>query len=388
MKTNKKVTIGLISLAVVTSAALIGTAAGSLAWYAYSRTGAVSFKGTSIANTALLNVGIIDDPMYESGNPVPKYKISNLTIEKYGLTRETHDGHSIVFTHSTNGFDYRILTEYLNNAGNAVDKLSPLTTQERLLSSTSGLTLYKSPEYGHTDINQEADPADYVRLPLAFRVGNSVNEGAINTDVWLTGAAVQASHENIHEAVRVFIENSSRKFLMKPASAVAATGSTNVGGLLDLDGDGTYDYDSNHAEHNEYYYGQCTGTPTNASTEYGGSQASAPLVNVNGVTDTSAPSTFYAKHNISSRIINNLDALTPKVAEYETFGTVNPSVDPDTGNFIVGDTGIPITQTSGVTGVGYATFTIFVEGWDHSVIDKAAGYEFNLDLKFEINKID
>lgn len=379
MKTNKKVTIGLISLACLTSAALIGTAAGSLAWYAYSRIGIVSFKGTSIANTALLNVGIVDDG--------PEYKISAATITQYGLIRESHDGHSIVFTHATNGFDYRVIDEYLENAGYAIDRLAPLTTQERALSSTSDLTLYKSPEYGQTNINQAAGTLDYVRLPLAFRVGDSENEGAIDTKVWLTGANVQASEENIHEAVRVFVENSQRKFLMKPASTATTTGSTNVGGLLDLDGDGTYDYNSTSADHNEYYYGQCTGTPTNASEQYGIAQDVAPLENVNGVTDTSAPSTFYAKHNYYSKIINNLNAITPKVAEFETFGTVNPSFDA-AGNFIAGDTGIPIAETDGPTGVGYATFTIFIEGWDHSVIDKAAGYDFNLDLKFEINKVN
>ena len=379
MKTNKQVTIGLITLACLTSAALIGTAAGSLAWYAYSRTGSISFKGTSIANTALLNVGIVDDG--------PEYKISSATITQYGLTRESHDGHSIVFTHATNGFDYRVIDEYLENAGYAIDRLAPLTTQERALSSTSDLTLYKSPEYGQTNINQAAGTLDYVRLPLAFRVGDSENEGTIDTEVWLTGANVQASEENIHEAVRVFVENSQRKFLMKPASAATTTGSTNVGGLLDLDGDGTYDYNSTSVDRKEYYYGQCTGTPTNASEQYGIPQADAPLVNVNGVTDTSAPSTFYAKHNYYSKIINNLNAITPKVAEYETFGTVNPSFDA-AGNFIAGDTGIPIAETNGPTGVGYATFTIFIEGWDHSVIDKAAGYDFNLDLKFEINKVN
>lgn len=386
MKTNRKITIGLIALASLTSAALIGIAAGSLAWYAYSRTGIVSYRGTSIANTALLNVGIVDDPIIVGGHT--SYRISNDTVEHYGLARESHDGHSIVFNHSTNGFDYHVIAEFLSNAGYAVEKLSPITTQERSLSSTEDLSLFKSPEYGHTNINTAANETDFVRLPLAFRVGNASNEGVIDTDVWLTGAAVQADYENIHEAVRVFIDNGNRRFLMKPNSTATTAGATNVGGLLDLDGDGTYDYNSNSAEHREYYYGQYTGTLAYAESEYGGSQADAPMVNVNGVEDTSEPSTFYAMHNISSRIINNLDAITPKVAEYETFGTVNPSLDPDTGDYIVGATGIPITRTSGVTGVGYATFTIFIEGWDHSVVDKAAGYDFNLDLKFEINKID
>ena len=172
---------------------------------------------------------------------------------------------------------------------------------------------------------------------------------------------------------------------MRPADRATTSGSTNVGGLLDLDGDGTYDYNDQDGN-KEYYYGQCTGTPTNASDPYGVDPESAPLVNVNGVTDTSAASTFLAKHHKVSKIINNLNEITPKVAEYETFGTVNPSV--VNGEFVVGDTGIPITRTDGPTGVGYATFSIYIEGWDHSVIDKTAGYSFNLDLKFEINRID
>ena len=387
MKTNKKVTIGLISLACLTSAALIGTAAGSLAWYAYSRTGAISYRGTSIANTALLNVGIVDDGVVVNNST--RHCISDETIEAYGLKREpSGDGHSIVFTHSSNGFDYHVIEEFLSNAGYAVDKLSPLTTQERAIDATSALSLFKSPEYGQTNINQSAVHTDYVYLPLAFRVGDGSNSTtAISTDIWLTGASVTVERENINQAVRVFIENSTTKFLMKPADNATSRGATKVGGMLDLDGDGTYDY--NERDNNkEYYYGQYTGTPTLDTNEYGVDYSTAPFINVNGVTDTSEPSTFYAKHFKGSRIITNLDNITPKVAEYETFGTVMPSINNDTGDYYVGDTGISITETSGTNGIGYANFTIFVEGWDHSVIDKAAGYKFNLDLKFEINRVN
>ena len=379
MKTNKKVTIGLISLACLTSAALIGTAAGSLAWYAYSRVALVSFRGTSIANTALLNVGIVDDG--------PNYCISNDSINQYGLQRESYDGHSIVFTHSSNGFDYHVIREFLTNAGYATDELSPLTTQERALNSTNALSLFKSPEYGQTVLNQSAIKKDYVYLPLAFRVGDSGNSGAINTEVWLTGASVTVEQENINQAVRVFVDNGTTKFLMKPEDRSTTTGSTKVGGMLDLDGDGTYDY--NEKDNNkEYYYGQYTGTPALASSEYGVDYSDAPFINANGVEDTSEGSTFYAKHFKGSRIITNINEITPKVAEYQTFGTVMPSVDTDTGDYVVGDTGIAITNTSSASGIGYANLTIFVEGWDHSVIDKAAGYNFDLDLKFEINKVN
>ena len=382
MKTHKKITIGLISLASITSAALIGTAAGSLAWYAYSRTATISFRGTSVSNTALLNVGIVDDGKIVDN--VRKYNISDATINQYGLTRESKDGHSIVFCHSTNGFDYRVIREYLSNSEYAIDTLSPLTTQERAINAESDLVLYKSPEYGQTTLSAIASKKDYVRLPFAFRIGNANNEGVIADDIWLTGASVQASHENIHEAVRIHIDNGTRKFIMKPASDATTTGETKVGGLLDLDGDGTYDYEDGTFK--EYYYGLCTGTPTHATTEYGEDHPDPQLDNVNGVSDISEASTFLAKHDLRSKIIDNVSELTPKVAAYETFGTVTPLIDTDTGDYYAGATGIAITTTSSTNGIGYATFSIYIEGWDHSVIDKASGYEFNLDLKFEINR--
>ena len=54
------------------------------------------------------------------------------------------------------------------------------------------------------------------------------------------------------------------------------------------------------------------------------------------------------------------------------------------------DLGIPIANTGTNAdnyGIGYSTMTIFIEGWDHTVIDKAVGYSFNLGLRFEINRI-
>ena len=76
----------------------------------------------------------------------------------------------------------------------------------------------------------------------------------------------------------------------------------------------------------------------------------------------------------------------PLIAEFETFGTVKPSVK-ETGEYYVGETGIPLASTNSGSKIGYTTMTIFIEGWDHSVVDKAAGYQFNLGLRFEIDRL-
>ena len=369
-KKDRKVSLRLGIISAVTAISLLATTAGSLAWYAYSRSVWFSFVGTSVAKSALLNVGLVDDGHY----------LNDDDLIEYDLVRETHDGHSIVFTKSKNGFSLLAIRTYLFRSPYAVDKLFPVSTQARALHDESELKLYKSPEYSQTAISIPAEKNEYVRLPFAFKILNEDQEYVPDKKVWLTESVVQAE-ENINESVRIYVEGTERNFLMKPADSSTSSGSTKVGGLLDLDGDGTYDY--NKSDFKEYCYGEFNNAPTFASTQYGIPKEDAPYVNVNGVTDLHE-STFYSKHN-EQCYVADIATAQPKVAEYETFGTVKPSMTP-TGEYYVGDTGIPIASTSSGSKIGYTTMSIFIEGWDHSVVDKAAGYSFNLNLRFEIDR--
>ena len=364
----------------LTLISIIGSTAGSLAWYAYSATTKISFVGTSVAKSALLNAGIVDDNHF----------LSDEEVEYFKLTRETFDGHSIVFTSSTDGINYRVIQEYLFHSDYAINLLFPVTTQARVLLDQSQLDLYESPVHGTTTLNPELDKKHYVRLPLAFRMVDSNNHNVADQDVWLTDASVQASGQHIDQALRVFVENSQRKFLMRPADKSTTPGYTKVGGVLDLDGDGTYDY--NISTHKEYYYGQFNGDLVHSTLEYGEAehiteQDDAPYDNVNGVTNT-IESTFYSKHNLVAKTVDHTQ-LQPRQAAFYPFGMVKPSVNSN-GDFIDmeagGATGIKITTTDRTDKVGYVTFTIFIEGWDHSVIDQAANYSFNLGLRFEVNR--
>lgn len=378
-------------MTIVSVLALVASIAGSLAWYAYNRNVYFSFIGTSVAKSALINIGLVDDG----------HVLSDAKVEQYELVREDIDGHSIVFTNSSKGFSTQALSEYLIGIHHATSLLYPLTTQERHLknpddsNNNSELTLYRAPEYGDTTITALAETGEYVYLPFAFKIADNNGNYVKNTNIWLTDSTTKANGENIEQAVRVFIHNKSsqRRFLMKPADSSKTRGATKVGGLLDLDGDGTYDYDKSSG--NEYYYGQHEeASITNATTKYNVPFENAPLENVNGVagvTPTTPASTFYSRHNENAYCVNLKDAgdnplVTPKVAEYETFGTVNPSV-LSNGDYYEGSTGIAIANTGNTTGIGYADFTIFLEGWDHVIIDRAIGYSFNLGLRFEINRL-
>ncbi len=72
-----------------------------------------------------------------------------------------------------------------------------------------------------------------------------------------------------------------------------------------------------------------------------------------------------------------------KKAEYETFGTVGPE-DDGHGNLTGGK---PVTVTDSSTGLATLDLTIYLEGWDHAVIDKEINHSFNLGLTFQINRV-
>ena len=369
-KRKRKLSLGLGMMSLFTALTLIGGVAGSLAWYAYSRTVRFSFVGTTVSKSALLGVGLVDDDNY----------FTDQDLIDYNLYRETHDTHTIVFTRSRNGFSLQAIQKYLFKSPHAVEKLFPLTTRARAINDQSTLQLYKSPEYSVTDLTSPASPSDYVVLPFAFKIIDEQSDYVADKKVWLTDAVCTAQ-ENIQNSVRVYVEGTNRNFLMKPADGANQTGSTKVGGVLDLDGDGTYDYNKNTME--EYCYGDFTNTPTHSTTPY--PEEIPPVYdNVNGVTDLHA-STFYAAHK-TDVYTADIASAQPLVQEYETFGTVKPNESSD-GHYYAGDHGIPICATANNSKIGYATFTIFVEGWDHSVVDKAAGYSFNLGLTFAIDRI-
>lgn len=370
MKRDYKLSLRLGLLAGLTSLTLLGTTAGSLAWYAYSRTVTVSYVGTSVATSELLNVGIVDNDKV----------LTNEDLDESALVRQTfienNEEISICWATTKNGFSLTALQTFLERTNRAVNKLHPVTTLDRTLDDTREFKLYHSPEYSETAFESAADYDGYAVIPFAFRIIDENLEYVPNKEVWLTESVVECD-DNIENAVRVYVEGTTRNFLMKPADQSNNGGATKVGGVLDLNGDGFYDYD--RPSKREYCYGLFNSSPSYSSSLY--PEGLDTIDDVNGVNDpTYEPSTFLAKHHSGIHTAT----FNAKEAAYYSFGQVKPTVTP-TG---VTDTtsGIPIAATSNGSKIGYATFTIFIEGWDHSVVDKGAGHSFNLGLKFEISR--
>ena len=379
MKKEKKLSVRLGLMAGLISLAMLGSTAGSLAWYAYSRTVSLSFVGTTIASSSLLNVGLIDDEGIFEQQDLVDYNLDR---------RQSSSGpnsHSIVWSKSRNGFSLLAIRHYLSHAHYAVSTLKPVTTGSMAYNAYNGeddsFVLYRSPEFGETEFTHAAQKDAYVYLPLAFRVLDEDSELVPNKNIWLTDAGVTAD-QHAEGTVRVFVDGTNH-FLMKPSDKRNSVSGTKVGGLLSL---GPSDYYDVGAGNKEYCYGEFTNEPnysTLSDDQYD------VFSNDNHVEETSDESTtFYAKHQ-PGVLVPNIDEASPKEQKHAGVGLIKPSVSAD-GELYHDDTngnGYPIANTSGEGNIGYANFTIFIEGWDHSVIDQKAGYEFNLDLKFEIDRI-
>ena len=372
MKKNKKLSLRLGILAVLASLGILGTTAGSLAWYAYSREVSLSFVGTTISSSALLNVGLVDNDGYFSAEDLSTYG-----LERTSAT-DGSETNSIVWSKSREGFSLLALRYYLGKSVYAISELKPVTTGSRTYDSSADFKLYRSPEFSETSINHISDPDSYVRLPFAFRVLDESSEYVAGKNVWLTDAVVEAE-ENAQSAIRVYVDGAN-KFLMQPSDETNAIGETKVGGVLSIGPSEYYDYNSTTNE--EYWYGEYVSAPTYhglADDEYD------VIDNMNDVEDDTIITTFNAKHMPGTLV----PTATAKVQEHAGFGKVKPSINASGQLYtdIENGNGIPVALTSAESKVGYTTLTIFAEGWDHAIIDQKAGFSFNLGLKFEIDRI-
>ena len=372
---EKKLSLRLGLLAGIISIGLLGSTAGTLAWYAYSRTVSMSFVGTTVSASALLNIGLVDNDNYFSSEDLVTYNLERSSATDGSVTN------SIVWSKSRSGFSLLALRHYLDQSPYAVDMLKPVTTKARAYDDASNLTLYRSPEFSEISFDTEATLDSYVKLPFAFRVLDEYSEYVAGKNVWLTDAVVDAE-EHTETSVRLHVDG-AEKFLMNPCDENNVVGETKVGGVLSI-GPGEY-YDRDALNNKEYCYGEFENEPVFSALE----ESEYDVIdNMNHVEDDSIITTFNAKHT-PGVLVPDIDLAIPKVQEHAGLGKVRPSVRPN-GQLYTDDVngnGIPVALTSSESKVGYATCTIFIEGWDHAVIDQKAGYSFNLGLRFEIDRI-
>lgn len=388
MKSNKFVSLFLGGFSVLTFLAFVGATTGTLAWYAYSTRATLAYKGVSVDKTAQMQIGIVDDPVH------PRILFTDSELAENNCVR---DSSGIVWANVGSGINSRIISGYLSGttASSYVNELLPITTKERALDSVDALSLYNAPRPGHAENNVPAENKSYISIPFAFRVMDNEGHYMSNTNVWMKRADVSAvmGAYDISPAIRVFTEDPndlSRRFLVNPSSE-EHDGSTTVAGLLDLDGNNYYDYnfDDPYGIRRELVYGSYGPAPA-TQPAYSGELADDTGfddVNHTNITDPyiRENSSFIAKHQAGNRMVTNFDDLELYTADYYGMNGMSPTLDAGTGHFTGGNV---ITSTlDDANKIAYLNINIFLEGWDHSVIDLAIGCRFNLGLTFEIDRV-
>ena len=371
---TRRALVCLMSVGLV--AAFAGTISGSIAWYAYSTRATVTYSGTSVAESVQLQIGLIstvDFTVDEGGHDL------GLKLTKEVVAGEPYDYY---WAKAGSGFNTAAVKAYLEKEGTyAVTELKPVTTREY---TGTSFNLYRAPLQGHTLMTQDADKDCYSHLPFIFRIIDGAGEYAKGANIWLTDATVAASgaSENIREAVRIYFSRGANDFILNPSSSSAAVGYTKVAGPLDLNMDGVYDY----RDGKELVYGDYTTEPVVTGTYTGDNHLDDPTVfdDVNQTGQT-RKSTFVAEHFKGNQYFNTaaVTACGPKTAKYETLATIAPN---DDGSGLLSG-GKPLACTDSVTGLATLDATIWLEGWDHSVIDAEIGHSFNLGLRFQINRV-
>ena len=133
-----------------------------------------------------------------------------------------------------------------------------------------------------------------------------------------------------------------------------------MGGILDLDLDGYYDY--NEYTNKELVYGEYEG-------EYG--YQSNPTSNGSDGVPTESITSFHSNHKNGVYAVDE-NTLVPKTVSYYGLSRLTSREFP-----------VALTNQD-YDGFSYGEFLIYLEGWDKHVIDQEQESCFNLNLSFTL----
>lgn len=350
---NRLITFGF---AILFNTILAASVCGTFAWYAYAtRTGfEKQYHGVTIGDTGSLQLGILSDVELDDYNDL------ELKEDKETLANENKIIYWCINTENKVSPD--ILNSILSANGSATASLHPVTTGSNDLMQANGFRLYKNPSFlhdYHLDDRSWAEKDEYVHIPFVFRFENSDGNSYVDgKEIFFTQCDAEIDSETpekeIHKATRAFLDNGTTSYLINPN--VNNDGSDVVGGILDLNGDGFYDY----YENKEVIYGE------SESFDYEDNVTAD-----DGTLSEDERTTFLSNHKSGVYALNE-ETFVPKRVNYYCMRQFENMSQP-----------VTITSANDQY-LARLDFYAFVEGWDTHVIDREIGSAFNMEINFRV----
>ena len=387
-----KFVIGILGLSTV--AALVGSISGTVAWYAYSTRALVSYTGTSVQSTTQLQIGLKSDVVVD-------FTTNADLIEDVQFSGDPN--HYYFMRVGSGGLPAAVINDYLSTKGYATNVLEPLSSYA--YNTGEDIDLRNRPVTGLPDSPKtEAEITKYVEIPFAFRVLSSrtINPTYVeNHEIFLSGASAIAAPNLegnttgniIHNSIRLYIDRTNGdNYIFNPSSE--DDGKDACAGVLNLTGGSIgnqyFDYDNDPASPTymqELLYGdyEWKEGKSRENSLSGPSEQDSGLIDVNNTGNTDVETTFTSRHRRGVKYFTDLaNCITPHYANYLGTDTVFPTKNNVTGNL---ESSYAVCKTGNAANHYLGTFNmkVYLEGWDHSVVDSQLQNKFYLGLQFEIN---
>ena len=398
MKTKLTKPLLSIGFGALVFAGFAGSISGSLAWWAYSTRVSIGYHGTSVASSEQLQIGI------KTRADLSSLGMTQVWVgEDDDETPYVDERTSYYFCDAGTGLQAEVIARYLRYEHQyAIDELVPVTSGSYAIDDALSL---KGALVSGVPFNSSAAEKDkYVFIPLAFRImkydSNNQLQPVKGENIWLSETMVEASTVNdgdVYKAIRMYTEGyeattvddvttlSPVRRLINPSSTSNTRGQTAVAGLLDIGGSGFYDTYEYNGENYAIVYGESNLTQQQliAAEDEKQEVGDSGIVDFNETGNDTEKSTFVSRYAEGTFHPHELSDISPKYQVYDTLGSVKPN---DSSSGVLSG-GKPLAATDLTNGIADLDLTIWLEGWDHNVIDKENRHSFNLGLQFMISRL-
>jgi len=327
-----------------------GSVSATYAWYQLSADKSIEINGTSFGRSTDLQIGFVSDVELTS---------DSLSYDTENSALEGKD----IYWNKDEAISSDVVSYVLNETGYSDGDVFPVTSGK--FDKGDDFNLYQPPlnMVSFEALHRDAENKQYIHLELAFKTSggySTVSDVTEGTKIYLSSFKIAGTAKT---AIRLRLSSDNLDNAIIDPTA-EDDGQTIVGGPLDLDQDGEYDY--NETTKKEVYYGQ------NDSVVTYGDKYTKDINTTNRNYDC------FDNPNQTAGVIpiSNVDQLASK-ANFESL---------DKYIYTGIEEGIPAMCVTDENGIGFLNFDIYLEGWDTSLINNLIGTTVGTAIEFSIGE--